>query len=70
MAEYFTTSGIAGGTAVVQVGTGLGKLLDLALAQGNIQLMALGLINLTIVIIIVNRLVWKRAYNRVMSVYR
>ena len=69
VAEYFTATGI-GGTALVSVGTGLGKLLDMALASGNIQLMALGLINLTIVIILVNRLFWKRLYNRVMSVYR
>jgi ABC-type anion transport system duplicated permease subunit len=52
------------------VGTGLGKLLDLTLSSGNLQLMALCLINLTIVIIIVNRLLWKRSYNRVMAVYR
>jgi len=70
VAEYFTTSGISGGTVVSQVGTGLGKLLDLTLSSGNIQLMVLCLINLTIVIIIVNRLLWKRSYNRVMSVYR
>jgi NitT/TauT family transport system permease protein len=70
VAEYFTTTGISGGTAVVQVGTGLGKLLDLALTSGNIQLMVLGLINLTIIIIIVNRIFWKRAYNRTMAVYR
>ncbi|MDE1865604.1 MAG: ABC transporter permease subunit [Candidatus Micrarchaeota archaeon] len=70
VAEYFTTTGISGGSVVSSVGTGLGKLLDLTLASGNIQLMALGLINLTIVIIVVNRLLWKRSYNRVMSVYR
>ena len=70
VAEYFTTSGISGGAAVVSVGTGLGKLLDLTLASGNIPLMALGLINLTIVIIIINRVLWKRAYNKVMAVYR
>jgi NitT/TauT family transport system permease protein len=70
VAEYFTTSGVGAGTAVVSVGNGLGKLLDLALSSGNLQLMALGLINLTIIIIVLNRVVWKRAYNRVMSVYR
>lgn len=70
VAEYFTTSGISGGTVVSQVGTGLGKLLDLTLSSGNIQLMVLCLINLTIVIIIVNRLLWKRSYNKIMSVYR
>jgi len=55
---------------VTSVGVGLGKLLDLALATGNIQLLALALINLTIIIIVVNRLLWKRAYGKVMSVYR
>jgi NitT/TauT family transport system permease protein len=71
VAEYFTTSGIGGiGNAVTSVGVGLGKLLDLALATGNIQLLALALINLTIIIIVVNRLLWKRAYGKVMSVYR
>ncbi len=69
VAEYFTASGI-GGSALVSVGSGLGKLLDMALAAGNIQLLVLALINLTIVIIVVNRVVWKRLYNRVMSVYR
>jgi NitT/TauT family transport system permease protein len=71
VAEYFTATGIGGvGTAVTSVGVGLGKLLDLALASGNIQLLALALINLTIIIILINRLFWKRLYNRVMSVYR
>jgi len=71
VAEYFTASGIGGvGNAVTSVGIGLGKLLDLALASGNIQLLALALINLTIIIILINRLFWKRLYNRVMAVYK
>ena len=64
VAEYFSTSGVGAGTALVSVGNGLGKLLDLSLASNNLWLMALGLINLTIVIIVINRLLWKRAYNR------
>ena len=70
VAEYFSTSGVGAGTALVSVGNGLGKLLDLSLASNNLWLMALGLINLTIVIIVINRLLWKRAYNRAVSVYK
>lgn len=70
VAERFTTTGAVGTTVVTSVGNGLGKLLDLALGSGNLQLMLIGLINLTVVIIIINRLVWKRAYRSVMKVYR
>jgi len=70
VAEWFTTSGVSNGTVITSVGNGLGRLLDLSLANGNLTLMIIGLINLTAVIIIVNRLFWKRAYRKVMQVYK
>lgn len=70
VAEYFTSNAIGNGNVITAVNTGLGKLLDVSLANGNIQLMALGLINLTIVIILVNRFFWKRIYNKVLTPYR
>jgi NitT/TauT family transport system permease protein len=70
VAEYFTKSGISGTSVITQVQWGLGKLLDVSLGNGNLALMILGLINLTILIIIVNRLLWKRLYRNVMNVYK
>jgi NitT/TauT family transport system permease protein len=70
VAERFTTSIVGSGAVIVSVGTGLGRLLDVALASGNLGLMALGLINLTIMIIIINRLLWKRLYGKAMAVYK
>ncbi len=70
VAERFTTSAIGSGAVITSVHIGLGRLLDVSLANGNIVLMVLGLINLTVVIILVNRLFWKRMYSKVESVYR
>lgn len=65
VAEYFTTSGISGTTVVSSVGVGIGKLLDLSLANGNLVLLVTALINLTAMILIINTFVWKRLYRRV-----
>jgi NitT/TauT family transport system permease protein len=70
VAERFTTTAIGSGTVITSVNVGLGKLLDVSLANGNITLMIIGLINLTIVIILINRLVWKRAYKKVLTAYK
>jgi NitT/TauT family transport system permease protein len=70
VAERFTSTAVGSGAILTTVGTGLGKLLDVALANGQIWIMLLGLINLTIVIIVIDRLLWRRLYNRIESVYR
>lgn len=70
VAERFTTTAVGNGTVITSVGVGLGKLLDVSLANGNLALMILALINLTIVIIVVNKFVWKRLYNKVLTPYR
>ena len=70
VAERFTSTAVGNGTVLTTVGTGLGKLLDVALANGQTWLMLLGLINLTVVIIVIDRLLWRRLYNRIESVYR
>ncbi|HUB92860.1 MAG TPA: ABC transporter permease subunit [Candidatus Saccharimonadales bacterium] len=64
VAEYF-----AFGSNVSQVGTGIGKLLDLALAGNNLTLMLIALVNLTVMILIINTFVWKRLYRNVSSTY-
>lgn len=70
VAEWFTTNAISNSSVVTSVSVGLGKLLDVSLTTGNLALMVLGLINLTIVIILVNKLLWKKLYNRVLSPYK
>ncbi len=70
LAERFTTGIVGNGTVITSVSVGLGRLLDVSLDSGNIALMVLGLINLTIVIIIVNKLLWKRQYGRVLAPYK
>ncbi len=72
VAEYFTTTGITGsGSNVIStVGVGIGKLLDTALASGNFELMLLGLLNLTAMILLINTFIWKRLYRRVSNVYK
>ncbi|MGI0100138.1 MAG: ABC transporter permease subunit [Candidatus Micrarchaeaceae archaeon] len=70
VAEWFTTNAISNSSVVTSVNVGLGKLLDVSLTTGNLTLMVLGLINLTVVIILVNRLVWKKLYNRILSPYK
>jgi len=71
VAEYFTTSGISGSNVISSVGTGLGKLLDLSLAQGpqGLGLMAVALLNLVVVILLINTFVWKRLYKQVSKIY-
>ena len=61
VAERFTTTAVGNGNVITSVNLGLGKLLDTSLASGNLTLMVIALINLTIVIILINRLFWKKS---------
>jgi NitT/TauT family transport system permease protein len=70
VAEYFTSTGVGSGTVLSSVGVGMGKLLDTSLSSGNLQLMLIALINLTIMIILINALVWRRLYRRVSEAYK
>lgn len=70
VAEYFTSTGISGTNLLTSVNIGIGKLLDTALSSNNIVLLALAIINLTVMIILINTFVWKRFYNKVAAVYR
>jgi NitT/TauT family transport system permease protein len=70
VAERFTTNAIGNGNVITSVNVGLGKLLDVSLSSGNLALMVLGLINLTIVIILINRFAWKKLYNKVLAPYK
>ena len=69
VAEHFTTTAIGTGNVITSVGIGMGKFLDVQLAAGHMWLMALALINLTVMIIVINRLLWKKAYGKVASIY-
>jgi len=70
VAEYFTSTGIGNGAVLTSVSIGIGKLLDLSLDNGNMVLMLLALLNFTIMIVIINRLVWKRLFNRIEDIYK
>ncbi|MDE1810943.1 MAG: ABC transporter permease subunit [Candidatus Micrarchaeota archaeon] len=83
VAERFTTTAIGNGSVISTVGIGIGKLLDLGLNSGSSSLnvmgvtlgsgtalMIIGLLNLTIMIILVNRFVWKKFYRNALSAYR
>ncbi len=70
VAEYFTTSAVSAGTVITAVHTGIGVLLDTSLQAGNLTLMLLALINLTIMILIINKLVWRKLYDRMASSYK
>lgn len=72
VAEYFTKSGINGTQVVTQVNMGIGKLLDTALSSGphgNMLLMSIALINLTVMIILINTFLWKKLYKKVADIY-
>ena len=70
VAEYFTTSGIGSGSLISSVNLGFGKLLDLALQNGNVLLMGIALLNLVVIVVVINRLLWKRLYGGVSKIYR
>ncbi len=70
VAEYFSVEVNGKATVITQVGTGIGKVIDLAVFQGNLSLTVLALIAMTAMVIIINRQVWQRAYNHVTLRYR
>ncbi|MGC8648646.1 MAG: ABC transporter permease subunit [Candidatus Micrarchaeia archaeon] len=70
VAEYFTTSAIGNGSVITSVNIGIGKLLDTALDSGNMVLMLLALLNFTIMIILINKFLWKRFYNKIENIYK
>ncbi len=70
VAEYFTNTGISGSNVISSVGIGMGKLLDTSLASGNLLLMVIALINLTVMILIINKFVWRALYKRISAAYK
>ena len=69
VAEYYTSGGISGTTVISSVGTGIGKLLDTAIASGGLELMAIALLNLVVMIILIDTFVWKRYYRKIAKMY-
>ncbi|MGC8710416.1 MAG: ABC transporter permease subunit [Candidatus Micrarchaeia archaeon] len=71
VAEYFTISAINGSasnsTVLTQVGTGIGKLIDQSVFQGNLELTLVAIFSMTVMVIGINRLVWQRLYNKYTS---
>ncbi len=66
VAEYFS----AGSNKVItSVNVGIGKALNLALANNNLLLMGILLTNMVAMIVLINYFVWRRLYNRVNAVY-
>ena len=49
---------------------GIGRFLDITLSNGNILLMGIALINLVVMIIIINKVLWKRLYDKASLVYK
>lgn len=60
VAEYFGTT---------HVGIGIGRLLDTLLANNQLLLMFLAILNLVVMILLINTFVWKRLYRNVSRVY-
>jgi NitT/TauT family transport system permease protein len=70
VAEYFSIE--SGGSTVVltQVGSGIGKLLDIATFQGNFLEMFLALAAMVVMVMVINKLVWQRLYRDVTRKYK
>ncbi len=66
VAEYFS---VGNGKVLTSVSVGMGKALNVALADGNLLLMGVLLANMVVMIILINYFVWRRLYNKVNSVY-
>ncbi len=62
VAEYFQTGVGNGGQVITQVSNGIGRLLDLAAQTGDLTLMTLSLVSMTVSIVIIDRMVWRRLY--------
>ncbi len=70
VAEYFTTQNASGKTSVLtQVGTGIGKTIYVATLKGNILLLTLSVLSMTVLIVAFNLTVWRRVYHFVTRRY-
>ncbi len=82
IAEYFGIETSGNGTAtcitqlqgnvcvLTQVGSGIGKLLDIAAFNGNLVEMGLALAAMVVMVVVINKLVWQRVYKKVTVRYR
>ncbi len=70
VAEYFTVQSHGNSVPLTQVGTGIGKLLDVAVANGQLELMLAALVAMVAMVVLINRFVWQNLYNKVTSKYR
>ncbi|MGC8479800.1 MAG: ABC transporter permease subunit [Candidatus Micrarchaeia archaeon] len=70
IAAEWNASILAESFEATHVSMGLGYLLDLSLSSNNLILMSIALINMTAMIIIINKLVWRRFYDKVSVIYR
>jgi NitT/TauT family transport system permease protein len=71
IAEYFGVERSGGGvTVLMEVGTGIGKLLDLSTFSGNLPMMGLALAAMIVMVVVINKLVWQRLYKKVTVRYR
>lgn len=70
VAEYFTVS-LTGSSSqpITQVSTGIGKLIDLAAAQGDLLMMGLCLLSMSSLVIAFNIIVWRRLYTKTTKRY-
>jgi len=63
VAEYFSVSSSSGSVVLTQVRYGIGRLLDIATYTGNLQLMSLSILSMSLLIVVVNLTFWRWAYN-------
>lgn len=70
LAEYFSVQSGHATLVITQVGTGIGKLIDLAVFSGDLDLMILSIASMTIMVVVINRLFWQKLYSRVTSRYK
>ncbi len=63
VAEYFAVSSSSGSVVLTQVGQGIGKLLDIATYSGNLPLLGLSIVSMSLLIVAINLTFWRWAYN-------
>ncbi len=64
VAEYFQVAVGSSSTVVTQVSNGVGRTLAVAAINGDFTLMSLALVSMTALIVLVDRLVWRRLYRK------
>jgi NitT/TauT family transport system permease protein len=67
IAEYFQPDPTK--PAITQVGIGIGKTITVATEQGNLELLFLAVVSMTVLIVVFNLTVWRRLYHRVTKKY-